>query len=145
VKNNTDNISSVSLLNTIFEHQNKCNINNCKCKLLQILPHGEQYEKNYTLNLIERTGFLIESSFVQLHYSENYDLTMILSEHFFLFKENPIMAYSLIQTLLFFNSDNLSLDQFLILYETCEKYIESSLDYNFLRKRILILYTRKIC
>ena len=137
VKNNTDNISSVSLLNTIFEHQNKCNINNCKCKLLQILPHGEQYDHNFTLNLIERTGFLIESSFVQLHYSENYDLTLILSEHFFLFKENPIMAYSLIQTLLFFNSDNLSLDQFLILYETCQKYIESSLDYNFLRKRIL--------
>ena len=137
VKNNTDNISSVSLLNTIFEHQNKCNINNCKCKLLQILPHGEQYDKNFTLNLIERTGFLIESSFVQIDFSENYDLTLILSEHFYLFKENPIMAYSLIQTLLYFNSENLSLEQFLILYETCQKYIESSLDYELMKKRLL--------
>jgi hypothetical protein len=43
-------ISSINLLNTIFEHQNKCAINNCKCKLLQILPYGGQYEKNYIFN-----------------------------------------------------------------------------------------------
>ena len=137
VKNNNPDITSVNLLNTIFEHQNKCNLNNCKCKLLQILPHGHQYDTNYIKNLIERVGFLIESSFVQLDFSENYDLTLILSEHFFLLKENPIMAYSIIQTLLYFNSDNLSLEQFLILYETCQKYIEACLDYDFMRKRFI--------
>jgi hypothetical protein len=118
VKNNNQDISSVNLLNTIFEHQNKCNINNCKCKLLQIIPHGDQYDNNYTLNLIERIGFLIESSFVQLDFSDNYDLTLLLSEHFYLLKENPIMAYSLIQTLIYFNLENLTLEQYLILYET---------------------------
>ena len=137
VKHNSQDISSVNLLNTIFEHQNKCNINNCKCKLLQIIPHGKQYDTNYTLNLIERIGFLIESSFVQLDFSDNYDLTLLLSEHFYLLKENPIMAYSLIQTLLFFNSENLSLEQYLILYETCQKYIESCLDYNYILNNLM--------
>ena len=137
VKNNTQDIYSVNLLNTIFEHQNKCTLNNCKCKLLEILPHGEQYNSNYTLNLVERIGFLIESTFVQLDFSENYDLTLILSEHFYLLKENPIMAYSIIQTLLLFNFDNLSLEQYLILYETCQKYIESCMDSNNLGKRML--------
>ena len=139
IKNNNNkyDISSVNLLNTIFEHQNKCNLSNCKCKLLQIIPHGQQYDINFTLNLIERLGFLIESSFVQIDFWDNYDLTLILSEHFYLLKENPIMAYSLIQTLLLFNSDNLSLEQTLILYETCQKYIESCLDYNVIRNNLL--------
>ena len=137
IKNNKYDIYSVNLLNTIFEHQNKCNLNNCKCKLLQIIPHGEQYDTNFTLNLIERIGFLIESTFVQLDFCENYDLTLILSEHFYLLKENPIMAYSLIQTLLLFNSDNLTIEKYLILYETCQKYIETCLDYNYMRNNLL--------
>ena len=138
IKYNDDyDISSVNLLNTIFEHQNKCILNNCKCKLLQILPYGDQYDKNYVFNLIERIGFLIESSFVQIDYGENYDLTLILSEHFYLLKENPIMAYSLIQTLLVFYSSNLSIKQYLILYETCQKYIEISLDFDYLNRKVL--------
>ena len=136
IKYNNHDISSVNLLNTIFEHQNKCTLNNCKCKLLQILPHGEQYDKNYNFNLIERIGFLIESSFIQLDFGENYDLTLVLSEHFYLLKDNPIMAYSLIQTLLF-NSSSLSIENYLILYETCQKYIETSLDYDYLSQKTL--------
>ena len=132
IKKNQKDIASVNLLNTIFEHQNKCNLNNCKCKLLQIIPHGEQYDINYTLNLIERIGFLIESSFVQLDFSGDYNLTLILSDHFYLLKENPIMAYSLLQTLLLFNFENLTLEQYLIIYETCQKYIESCLDSSYL-------------
>ena len=137
IKKNQKDIASVNLLNTIFEHQNKCNLNNCKCKLLQIIPHGEQYDINYTLNLIERIGFLIESSFVQLDFSGDYNLTLILSDHFYLLKENPIMAYSLLQTLLLFNFENLTLEQYLIIYETCQKYIESCLDSNYLIHNIL--------
>jgi hypothetical protein len=129
-------ISTVNLLNSIFEHQNKCTLSNCKCKLLQILPHGEQYNKNYIHNLIERIGFLIESSFVQLDFGENYLLTLILSEHFYLLRDNPIMAYSLIQTLLY-NSSDLSLEHYLILYETCQKYIEASLDYDYISEKKL--------
>ena len=142
--NNNYNTPFINLLNTIIVHKNNCSLINCKCKLLQIIPHGEQYDKNYILNLIERIGFLIETSFVQIDLYHNYNLTIILSEHFYLIKENPIMAYSLIQTLLSFNFDNLSISNYLVLYETCQKYIETSLDYNYLSKKMMRNTTYKV-
>ena len=130
IKKLKKNVSTINLLNMIYEHQNKCNSNNCKCRLIQILPHGKQFINNFTENLIERIGFLIESAFAQNDFSNDYDLTLILCEHFCLFKENPIMAYSLLQTLLYFNLSILSMGQLLILYETFQKYIENSLSFN---------------
>ena len=39
------------LLNSIFEHQEKCNLNSCKCKLIQIVPYGKQYDTDFLNNL----------------------------------------------------------------------------------------------
>ena len=96
LKNGEINHSTVKLLNHIFKHQNDCTLSNCKCKLIQIMPHGPQYDKNYSHNLLERISFLIESSFIKLDFSENCELCLILSEHFFFIRNNPIMAYSFI-------------------------------------------------
>ena len=68
---------------------------NCKYKLIQMIPHGKNQEKKFISNLIERFSFLIESSFVQINYSNAYDLTL-LCEHYCYFKNNPIMAYSIV-------------------------------------------------
>ena len=136
IKNNKRDSSSVKLLNHIFQHQNKCSLNNCKCKLIQIIPHGTQYDKNYTNNLLDRISFLIESTFIKLDFSENCKLSLILSEHFFFFRNNPVMAYSFIQTLLIYNLNNLSISQFLNCYEVCQKYIEAMLNYNYRLKSI---------
>ena len=128
VKNNQKDTSTVMLLNSIFKHQNKCTSSVCKCKLIQIIPHGKQYDENFTRNLIDRIGFLIESSFIQLDFSENCELALILSEHFFFFRDNPIMAYSFAQTLLIYNMDNFSIRNFLDSYEVSQKYIEAMTD-----------------
>ena len=125
IKNNNNDTSTVMLLNSIFKHQNNCSSSNCKCKLIQIIPHGRQYEENFTKNLLDRISFLIESSFIQLDFSDNCQLTLILSEHFFFFRNNPIMAYSFIQTLLLYKMDNFSIENFLNCYEVCQKYIEA--------------------
>ena len=68
--------------------------------MLQLIPYGKNYKENFVINLIERISFLIESCFVQLDYSRNYNLSIILSEHHFHSKYNPIMACSIIQTVL---------------------------------------------
>ena len=136
IKNNTVNGSKARLLNHIFKHQNKCSLSNCKCKLIQIIPHGNEYDKNYSENLLERISFLIESSFIQIDFSDNCELSLILSGHYFHIRDNPIMAYSFIQTLLIFNLDNLSLSQIISCYELCQKYIESMLNYKY-RLKIL--------
>ena len=125
IKNNEKDSSTVMLLNSIFQHQNKCTSSSCKCKLIQIIPHGKQYDENFIHNLLDRIGFLIESSFIQLDFSENCELALILSEHFFFFRDNPIMAFSFTQTLLTYNMDNFSIQNFLDSYEVCQKYIEA--------------------
>ena len=131
LKNNNKDTSTVLLLNSILQHQNQCSLSNCKCKLIQIIPHGKQYNENYTQNLIDRIGFLIESSFIKLDFSENSDLALLLSEHFYFFRDNPIMAYSFIQTLLIYNLENLSISKLLDCYEVSQKYIEAMINYNF--------------
>ena len=136
LKNNQNNHAKTNLLNHIFQHQNNCTLNNCKCKLIQIIPHGDEYDKNYSQNLLDRISFLIESSFVKLDFSQNYELCLILSEHYFYIRDNPIMAYSFIQTLLIYNLDNLSITQFLNCYDVLRKYIEAMLNYRY-RLRIL--------
>ena len=140
VKNNKKDISTVKLLNNIFQHQNKCSASNCKCKLLQIIPHGEQYDKNFDQNLLDRISFLIESTFIKLDFSENCNLCLLLSEHFFSFKDNPVMAYSFIQTLLIYNLEHLSISQLLNCYEVSQKYTEAMINNNY---RLKILKRKK--
>ena len=127
VKNSKGDASSQNLLNIVFLHQSECQQMNCKCKLIQMIPYGENYEKNFIPNLIERFSFLVESAFVQIDYSNDYDLTLLLCEHYCYFKDNPIMAYSMVQTLLHFNCDKLGLSELIQLYEVADKYIEVSL------------------
>jgi hypothetical protein len=96
----------------------------CKCKLLQLVPYGKNYDKNFVSNLTERISFLIESSFVQLDYSGDYHLSVLLSEHYFHSKNNPIMSFSIVQTILNNRQKKLAVKQQIILYELAEKYIE---------------------
>ena len=110
-----------NLLNILFLHQQNCVSLECKCKLLQLVPYGKNYDKNFVANLTERISFLIESSFVQLDYSSDYHLSLLLSEHYYHSKNNPIMSFSIIQTILNTNQ-KLSIKQQIILYELAEKY-----------------------
>ena len=114
--------STQNLLNILFLHQQNCTSMECKCKLLQLVPYGSNYENNFITNLIERISFLIESSFVQLEYNKDYNLSVLLSEHYFHSKHNPIMAYSIIQTLLNTCQRKLTIKQQIILYELADKY-----------------------
>ena len=114
--------STQNLLNILFLHQQNCTSMECKCKLLQLIPYGKNYNKNFVTNLIERISFLIETSFVQLDFSCNYNLCILLSEHYFHSKHNPIMAYSIIQTVLNSSQKKLSIKQQKILYELADKY-----------------------
>ena len=113
-----------NLLNILFLHQQNCVSMECKCKLLQLVPYGKNYDKNFVNNLTERISFLIESSFVQLDYSGDYHLSVLLSEHYFHSKNNPIMSFSIVQTILNNKQKKLGIKQQIILYELAEKYIE---------------------
>ena len=48
------------------------------------------------------------------------------------------MAYSFNQTVIIFNSNKLSIPEYLKIYEACQKYIEAILNNNYGVKRTLV-------
>ena len=123
-KQNGD-LTSQNILNVFFEHQSECKNEHCKCKLIRIIPSGNNFKTNFLPNLIERMGFLIETSFVQIDYTLDYDLSLLLAEYYYTFKKNYIKSYSILQTYLHFNVEQLSIVKTIRIYCLSQKYIKS--------------------
>ena len=118
------------LMEIIILHKKNCKFQNCKCKLIQTLPYGKNSDNKVFLeNLINRVSFFIESSFAQMDYANNYTLVLLLCEHYHHVKNNSIMSYSMVQTLLNFQFSKLSIKQLIFLYEVSQKYVNSSIYY----------------
>ena len=113
-----------NILTVIYMHKEKCTQENCKCKLIHVSPYGKKYTENYVLYLVQRLTFLIETAFVEIDYTNDYEVTLLLSEDYYIFHKNPIMAYSMIQTLLHLQYKRLSISEILNLYEVSQKYIQ---------------------
>ena len=123
-KKNGD-LTSQNILNVFFEHQSECKNEHCKCKLIRIIPSGTNFKINFLPNLIERMGFLIETSFVQIDYTLDYDLSLLLAEYYYTFKKNYIKSYSILQTFLHFNVEKLSIVKTIRIYCLSQKYIKT--------------------
>ena len=123
IKENNGNANTKIMVNVILLHLSKCHSSECKCKYIEIFPHGKKYIDEYINNFLERINFLLESIFVELDYQKNYDLTVLLAEHYYNYKNNPILSYSMIQTILTFNTKSLSINQILILFTALTKYV----------------------
>ena len=72
-------------------------------------------------------NYLYESPFIEYDYYNNYNLTILLAEHYCHLVNNPSMAFSFIISLLIRQKNKLKKLQKIILYELCEKYIYSIL------------------
>ena len=123
IKENNGDANIKKIVNIILLHQSKCHNNLCKCKYIEIFPHGKKYVDEYINNFLERINFLLESIFVGLDYQKNFDLTVLLAEHYYNYQNNPILSYSMVQTILTFNTKSLSINQILILFTALSKYI----------------------
>ena len=154
-KNNK--IKSVLLLINFFKNHIKiCNKPICNCILLKPFYKKEFINTkdvsllNIYLNKLKNIlNYLFESPFVELDYCNKYELAILLSEHFCLLKNNSIMAFSLISTLIQNHQKNLSKLQLINLYELEQKYIyylsakeryELEMDIKNNNKKLLLLY-----
>ena len=125
------NINAVYLINNFFNlHMNKCNKNGCNCKLLFNVIKKEKFEnqnkelmKYYIKELMNILNYLFECSFIEYDYFNNYELAILLSEHFCHLKNNPTKAFALIRTLIIKNKNKFSKVQMINLYELLQKYI----------------------
>ena len=130
------------LVNFLNIHIKKCNKPDCNCKFLSEALLKEEKTSNLlkilnnckflseallkeekTSNLLKILNYLYESSFMECDYYNNYDLTILLAEHYCHLVNNPTLAFSFIISLLIRQKNKLSKLNKIILYELCEKYI----------------------
>ena len=118
------------LISFLNDHINKCKKTVCNCKLIRFfiknekkVRNEEKELKNFSNNLLNILSYLFESIFIEIDYYNKYDLSILLSEHFCHIKNNPIMAYSLINTLIIKQRNNFSKVQMIELYELSQKYL----------------------
>ena len=128
IKENNSDTNITKIINIILIHQTNCKNIECKCKYMQIFPFGKKYSQNYINKFLEGINLLIESIFVELDYQNNYKLTLLLGEHYCNFRDNPILSYSMIQTILYFYTKLLNINQLFILLTVYTKYISKCND-----------------
>ena len=126
----TDNIdSNIILVQFLSKHINKCNKINCNCKLLndymkkEISKENKKNEKENKKDLLMILNYLYESSFLEYNYYNINDLTILLAEHFCHLRDNPIMSFSIINSLITKNINNFAKFEIMGIYELCQKYI----------------------
>ena len=116
----------LSKINKLFiEHKKNCTNNNCACKLIVLNKIKGSREIFSFDELVKKLNYFIESILIHYNYQNDYYLSLLLSEHFLIYKENPYMSYSILQTLFHSNFENLTFHQLIVLYECMTKYINS--------------------
>ena len=112
----------------IIEHQKQCLNYNCACKIIKIENKIKKgIEINFIDDLKKQLNYYIESILINYNFQNNYELAILLSVHFNIYKNNPIMSYSILQTLLHYNYKNLSKNELIYIYELMDKYIKDAL------------------
>ena len=125
-ENNFNN--NINLINFLNVHIKKCKKVDCNCNLLNLFLNNNnsmsnENEDNTISNLISILNYLYESIFIEYDYYNKYDLSILLAEHFCNLRDNPIMAFSLVMSLIIRQRNNFPMFQMVTLYELCQKYI----------------------
>ena len=117
----------IRAINYFQLHQNNCQNKYCSCKIIKFAKVDEdnidtilEYNKKQLIHFMD-------SIFIKLDYSHNFKLAFILSEHYYIFKKNYIIAYSILQILLHNEYENLDISQLVCIYHNLEKYINAIL------------------
>ena len=121
--------SILLLVKFLSKHIDKCNKLACNCRLFNSLKKKENNNindeklKEFLSDLLINLNYLFESEFIDYDFYNNFDLTILLAEHFCHLKNNPLMAFSLIKTFILKQNNVSSKIQMVVLYELCQKYI----------------------
>ena len=117
------------LIKFINKHIENCNKIICDCKIFDIYLKKIKYSlnkeelKDYLYEIINILNYLFECCFVENNFYNNYDLSVLLAEHFCHLRNNPTMSFSLITTLILKNRNKFSKFEMVMLYELSQKYI----------------------
>ena len=134
------NMKYLSKVHLLFvEHKRQCTNFNCGCKIIKIKNNLLKGDKMIFIeDLNRKLIYFIESILIHYNFQNNFELSILLSEHFLSYKKNPIMSYSILQTLLHYNHHNLKKKHLITIYESMNKYINY-----FLREKTKKINTEK--
>ena len=129
IKERNDVESAFYLTKFLNKHINSCNKTICDCKLFEIYLNKNKNSLNkeeindYLLELLNIINYLFECAFVEYDFYQNYDISILLAEHFCHLRTNPTISFSVIISLMLKNSNKFSKFEMVVLYELCQKYI----------------------
>ena len=139
---NNYNKNFIIIINYLSDHQKYCQNKFCGCKIIKLSSYNIS-DLNKNLNdFKQQINHYIETILIKFDFNCDFEYAYLLSEHFFIVKNNPIMAYSVLQTLLHNNYKNLSIKELLFIYGELNKYINFSLKEK-MKKRNLKKYKKK--
>ena len=129
IKENNDIIIIKKLLEYFNKHIKKCNKQTCNCQLFKFLiqqndlDNNKEELKTFINELLIILNYIYELAFFDYDYWNKFELIILLSEHFCHLKDNPIIAFSIINTFYQKQKNNLSTNETIIVYELSQKYI----------------------
>jgi len=129
IKEQNEVESAFFLIKFLNKHINNCNKMICDCKLFDIYLKKNNSDlnkeelKDYLNELINILNYLFECSFVEYDFYNNYDISILLAEHFCHLRNNPTMSFSIITTLILKKRNQFSKFEMVVLYELSQKYI----------------------
>ena len=130
IKMKKDINTAFLLTRLIGSHINECSKSICNCKLFDTFLQKKRKKKlnneeitTYISELLIILNYLFECTFVDYDYYNNYNMCILLAEHYCYCKENPTMGFSLINTFILKQRNKFSKFEIVNLYELCQKYI----------------------
>ena len=129
IKEKNDVEAAFYLTKFLNKHINTCNKMICDCKLFDIYLKknkntlNKEELKDYLIELLNIINYLFECAFVEYDFYQNYDISILLAEHFCHLRTNPTMSFSVITTLMLKNKNKFSKFEMVVLYELSQKYI----------------------
>ena len=122
IKDENQTKSDFLLIKLINDHINICNKAICNCKLFENLLKNKNNKNKEKSEIIIIFNYIFESIFVEFNYYDQYDLIILLAEHFCYLKNNPIMSFSIINSFIQMKKNKISKFQNVILNELKQKY-----------------------
>ena len=130
IKEENDYKENTKLIRFLRLHMTNCNKEDCNCKLLNGFIKKDNIEgkkklkmESFSSNLLSILNYLFESAFIEYDYYNIYDFTILLAEHYCHLRDNPVMAFSFIISLMINQRNEFSKFQMAFLYEISQKYI----------------------
>lgn len=106
-----------SLLNIILSHKMECNLEYCKCNIVNNFKNSNVFNKEI--------NFILETIFTQINLYKEKDVNMLFSEYLFLIKESTLFSYSILNTFINKNLIFLSNINLMQLYSLTFKKIKN--------------------